>query len=342
MKNAHSLIGRMMLVGAVIFGGGCGDGNSKSNQQPATAKQEAAPVSALSVDSWAEVLEQEPDPKVVTDADLLKRIMETKFPWRVRDKKSDMEMLLVPPGKFVMGISPGDEEDDDDFEKPAHEVTITKAFYLGKTEVTQEQWVKVMQSNPSMFQESRGQNRDAAIQRYLDGGLTKQEAQAKVGPDLPNILPTARNPVENVSWDDCQKFCAATGLRLPTEAEWEYACRAGTTTPQYGAVNDIAWYWQNWPVSGTQAVAGKLPNAFGLYDMLGNVLEWVYDGYGGYQYAQTTEIVSHSGEMSGTSYRVKRGSSWNVSSNFCRASARGSGHHIKIDGYTGFRSARTP
>ena len=87
--------------------------------------------------SWAEVLEQNPDPKVVTDADFLQRIEATGLPWRVTDKATGIEMLLVPPGKFVMGMSPGDTEAQDD-EKPAHEVTLTKAFYLGRTEVTQE------------------------------------------------------------------------------------------------------------------------------------------------------------------------------------------------------------
>ena len=87
--------------------------------------------------SWAEVHEQNPDPKVVTDADFLQRIEATGLPWRVTDKATGIEMLLVPPGKFVMGMSPGDTEAQDD-EKPAHEVTLTKAFYLGRTEVTQE------------------------------------------------------------------------------------------------------------------------------------------------------------------------------------------------------------
>jgi len=309
----------MMLVGAVIFGGGCGDGNSKSNQQSAKAEQGAAPVSALSVDSWAEVLEQSPDPKVVTDADLLKRIVETKLPWRVRDKKSGMEMLLVPPGKFVMGMSPGDEEGvvvEEIFaekfpqlkysERPAHEVTITKAFYLGKTEVTQEQWVKVMKSNPSYFSDAN--LRDAAIQRDIDAGLTKQEAQAKLGPDVSKTL---LNPVEQVSWDDCQKFCAATGLRLPTEAEWEYACRAGVRKPRYGELAAIAWDYEN-SAETTHPVGKKLPNALGFHDTLGNVWEWCNDYFQGDYYKECIDGVVDPKGPSRAPFRVLRGGSWSV------------------------------
>jgi len=316
------------------------ESNSKSNQQSAKVEQGVAPVSALSVDSWAEVLEQRPDPKVVTDADFLKRIVETKFPWRVRDKKSGMEMLLVPPGKFVMGMSHGDLEGDED-EKPAHEVTITKAFYLGKTEVTQEQWVKVMQSNPSKFQESSGPTRDAEIQTDIDAGLTKQEAQAKVGPDLPNTLPTARNPVEKVSWDDCQKFCTATGLRLPTEAEWEYACRAGVHTPRYGELAEIAWMKEN-SAAALHPVGKKLPNTLGFYDTLGNVWEWCNDYFQGDYYKDCIDgVVDPKGPPSGRN-RVLRGGSWGSGSDRCRASGRSVNTPVYATSFIGFRSARTP
>ncbi len=342
MKNAHSSFGRMMLVAAVIFGGGLSESNSKSNPQSAKAKQEVAPVSALSVDSWAEVLEQSPDPKVVTDADFLKRIVETKLPWRVRDKRSRMEMLLVPPGKFVMGMSPGDVHDLSD-EKPAHEVTITKAFYLGKTEVTQAQWVKVMKSNPSRFQEYRDPTRDAEIQRYIDAGLTKQEAQAKAGPDSSNTLLTS-NPVEQVSWDDCQQFCAATGLRLPTEAEWEYACRAGVSKPRYGELAEIAWFGGN-SARTTHPVGKKLPNALGFYDMLGNVWEWCNDYHQGDYYKECIDGVVDPKGPSSSPWCVQRGGSWGDNSNTpfnCRASLRYGSSPDRANVEIGFRVARTP
>ena len=273
--------------------------------------------------SWAEVLEQNPDPKVVTDADFLKRITETKLPWRVKDKSSDIEMLLVPPGKFVMGMSPGDSLADVD-EKPAHEVTITKAFYLGRTEVTQEQWMKVMGLNSSVFQRHEGSNaeRDRVIAKYIEEGLTKQEAQEKAGAESNKLL-TASNPVEKVSWDDCQKFCAKTGMKLPTEAQWEYACRAGVRKPTYGELDQIAWYDKN-SDSTTHPVAQKAPNALGFYDMIGNVNEWCQDWYEGDCYKSCADgVVDPTGlARSNRGARVLRGGGWGSYASFCRASRR--------------------
>ena len=229
-----------MLVGVVMLAGLVGA--SQGGAAPAKSKPKPAPVATASPFAWAEVLEQNPDPKVVTDADFLKRITETKLPWRVKDKASGIEMLLVPPGKFVMGMSPGDTEASDT-EKPAHEVTITKAFYLGRTEVTQGQWFKVMDTNPSHF---RGESL----------------------------------PVETLSWYDIRVFVkkAGGGLRLPTEAEWEYACRAGTKGATYGDLDLIAWH-RGASAETTHAVGKLQPNALGFCDMLGNVCEWCEDWY---------------------------------------------------------------
>jgi len=360
MTNPGRLIGLMMLGTGLVLGSGCDDSGSSSNsaaQPPAQPQlqppaqlpaQPQSPTVNPSLLEWAQVLEQSPDPNVVTDADLLKRIVDTKLPWRVRDKKSGIEMLLVPPGKFVMGMSPGDEEGVElekaiakeiteyaDCERPAHDVTITKAFYLGKTEVTQEQWVKVMQSNPSKFQES-------AIQKDIDAGLTKQEAQAKVGLDLPNTLLTARNPVEQVSWDDCQKFCAATGLRLPTEAEWEYACRAGVRKPRYGELAEIAWFRDNSDQT-SHPVGKKLPNALGFYDTLGNVLEWCNDKFQCDYYKDCIDGVVDPKGSSSSPDRVLRGGSWFNPSIICRASIRvGIPPVFYNSDDIGFRPARTP
>ncbi|MEI6878959.1 MAG: SUMF1/EgtB/PvdO family nonheme iron enzyme, partial [Planctomycetota bacterium] len=148
------------------------------------------------VPAWATLLEAAPDPAVVTDANLRAAIVASGFAWRIRDNSSNIEMLLVPGGTFMMGCSPGDADCLAD-ESPAHQVTLTNAFYLGKTEVTQAQWQVKMGSNPSYF-----------------SGFS----------DSPS------RPVEQVSWGTIQSFNSATGLRLPTEAEWEYACRAATTT----------------------------------------------------------------------------------------------------------------
>jgi len=272
---------------------------------------------------WAEVLEQNPDPKVVTDADFLKRITETKLPWRVKDKSSGIEMLLVPPGNFVMGMSPGDSLADVE-EKPAHEVTITKAFYLGRTEVTQEQWMKVMGLNSSVFQRHEGSNaeRDRVIAKYIEEGLTKQEAQEKAGAESPVELLTALNPVEKVSWDDCQKFCAKTGMKLPTEAQWEYACRAGVRKPTYGELDQIAWYDKN-SHSTTRPVAQKAPNALGFYDMIGNVNEWCQDWYEGDYYKSCADgVVDPTGPTRSRGARVLRGGGWRINDYSCRASYR--------------------
>lgn len=163
---------------------------------------------------------------------------------RVRTNPKDgLRYVWTPPGTFTMGCSPGDSERHDD-EKPAHRVTITKGFWLGQTEVTQAAYQRVVGTDPSDFK----------------------------GANL---------PVEQVSWDQAQAYCQAIGGRLPTEAEWEYAARAGSVQSRYGDIDRIAWYYGN---SGghTHEVAQKEANAWGLYDMLGNVWEWTADGYGGY------------------------------------------------------------
>ena len=254
------------------------------------------------VPTWATLLEAFPDPAVVTDVNLRSAIVASGLAWRIKDTSSNIEMLLVPGGTFMMGCSPGDAECGGD-ESPAHQVTLTNAFYMGKTEVTQAQWQAKMGNNPSDFS---GQ---------------------------PN------NPVEQVSWDTIQSFNSATGLRLPTEAEWEFACRAGTTTARYGEVNAIAWYNQNWTNFGTQPVAGKLPNALGLYDTLGNVWEWCQDWYGPYS---SGSVTNPTGPATG-SYRLLRGGGWFYISGVCRASQR---YYSTPDGIlyyvVGFRVVRTP
>ena len=251
--------------------------------------------------TWATVLEWIPNPAVVTDANLRAAITATNLPWRVLDNGTNIEMLLVPGGTFMMGCSPGDQCES--FESPTHQVTLTNAFYMGKTEVTQAQWQAKMGSNPSYFQ---GQS-DSPLR-----------------------------PVENVTWIMAQDFNTATGLRLPTEAEWEFATRAGTTTALYGELSNVAWYRDN---SGSQfhAVAGKLPNALGLYDTIGNVWEWCQDWYGPYS---SGSVTNPAGPTTGT-LRVPRGGTIDNHIYKLRASARHAALPTETYGY-GFRAARNP
>ena len=254
------------------------------------------------VPTWATLLEAAPDPTVVTEAKRFAAIGASGFAWRIRDNSSNIEMLLVPAGQFTMGCSPGDAECGAD-EIPAH-VAFTNAFYMGKTEVTQAQWEAKMGNNPSYFY-----------------GATN-------------------NPVEQVSWNMIQGFNSATGLRLPTEAEWETACRAGTKGATDGDLDSIAWYHDNVIIYGTQPVAGKLPNAIGLYDTLGNVFEWCQDWYGSTYYA-SSPFTNPTGPTTG-SYRLWRGGNWLSQSNACRASKRDYGTPDDSNLNLGFRAVRNP
>jgi formylglycine-generating enzyme required for sulfatase activity len=250
---------------------------------------------------WAEVLEVAPNPAVVPDASLRLAIFQTGLPWRVRDVGTGIEMLLIPPGTFMMGASPGDAEAYAQ-ESPLHQVTLTSAFYLGRTEVTQGQWTNVMSFNHSRF----------------PGEATR--------------------PVEDIVWNAAVDFCDRTGLRLPTEAEWEWACRAGTTTARYGPLQDIAWYNANVGPNGPRIVAQKLPNGFGLYDMIGNVWEFVSDWGALYP---AGAAVNPTGPSSGV-WRVFRGGSYVDGAAYMRSSMRLHLSPMCSVGNCGFRVARNP
>ena len=267
--------------------------------------------------AWATVVEWQPDPAVITNFGIRSDIIATGLPWRVRDCASGIEMRLVPPGGIWMGCNSSTSYGCFSDEYPIHLVTLTNAFYMGKTEVTQAQWQAKMGSNPSFFT------------GYAD---------------------SPSRPVERVSWNMVQDFNAATGLRLPTEAEWEYAiCKGGVYAfhgfPGYpsGTDNDsllvdIAWYGAN-SGSQTHAVGGKFANPLGLYDMSGNVYEWCQDWYGAYSAANVTNPT---GPASGTS-RVVRGGSWVGSPGNCRSSTRaGASPAGSAYFYDGFRVVRNP
>jgi formylglycine-generating enzyme required for sulfatase activity len=273
---------------------------------------------------WATVLEQSPDPAIVTSGALRKAIAATGLPWRVRDNATNIEMVLIPPGTFNMGCSASNQFGCNSDENPVHAVTLTNAFYMGRYEVTQAQWTARMGSNPSNFQSASAQVPAAQV---------------------PN------RPVEKVSWNTVQGFLSATGMRLPTEAEWEYACRAGTTTAFHGwpaqtagtnndtLVGNIAWFSSN--SSGqTRPVGGKAPNGFGLHDMSGNVWEWVNDWYSGSYYASSPS-TNPPGPATGSA-RVLRGGSWFFDAGVLRSSDRLGGAPGGSNGDLGFRVARTP
>ena len=142
-------------------------------------------------------------------------------------------------------------------------------------------------------------------------------------------------PVTHVSWNDCQEFCRKTGLQLPTEAQWEYACRAGSTGAYAGNLDDMAWYENN-SGSRTHSVGTKKPNAWGLYDMHGNVYEWCQDWFGKYPSGSVTDPT---GPSSGSD-RVGRGGSWDDDAGGCRSAYRSYGEPGYRYYYLGFRVLR--
>jgi formylglycine-generating enzyme required for sulfatase activity len=207
-------------------------------------------------------------------------------PGHILDLGNDITITLVriDPGRFIMG-SPPDEKGRSDVEAQ-HEVTISKTFYMGVTEVTQEQYETIMGENPSRVD---GENR----------------------------------PVENMKWDDAAEYCkrlsalTSRTIRLPTEAEWEYACRAGSTGPFAGKPDDMGWYSGN-SDGTTHRVGRKQPNAWGLYDMHGNVAELCADWYGPYPKGA---VVDPKGPESGKN-RARRGGGPSTRSEQCRAASR--------------------
>ena len=236
-----------------------------------------------------------------------------------------MEMIYVAPGSFTMG-SPETEEDRYG-DETQHRVTLTKGFWLGKYPVTQLQWKSVMGSNPSYFQRS-------FFSKIFRGDT--------------GVVEFEQCPVESVSWNDCQEFIRKVNAeaerqfdgeaRLPKEAEWEYACRAGSTGAFAGTGNldSMGWYWVN---SGgkTHPVVQKNPNAWGFYDMHGNVCEWCNDWYGSYPGGIVTDPA---GAASG-GFRVLRGGGWYGYARDCRSANRFRYFPGFRDWNSGFRLARS-
>ncbi|MGQ9818352.1 MAG: formylglycine-generating enzyme family protein [Candidatus Kapaibacteriales bacterium] len=231
-----------------------------------------------------------------------------------------IEFVEIPSGSFLMGSETGLA-----YEKPLHKVVISNPFFISIYEITQKQWRTVMDSNPSL---------------YLDFKL----------------------PISNISWDDAIIFCnklskmfgfdtcyqiinkdviwdtSCNGFRLPTEAEWEYSCRAGTTGDFAGTGNPIDMGWYDINSGGkAQPVGRKLPNQFGIFDMHGNVLEWCWDWFDPFYYSKSPEINPIGPEVGNN--RVIRGGSWQLGSVFARSSSRQFPDKQKFN--IGFRIVRT-
>jgi formylglycine-generating enzyme required for sulfatase activity len=233
-----------------------------------------------------------------------------------------MKFVLIPQGKFTIG-SPGDEKGRNRDEE-RHEVEITKAFYLGVYEVTQEQFEKVMGFNPSYFSARGSGSKGTAYEDWSKPGGGKDKVE--------DLVSTSDFPVENVSWGEAVEFCqklsalpaeqrAARTYRLPSEAEWEYSCRGGASSYEvfhfgnslssvqanfrgsipYGEATKGPW------LERTCKVGSYMPNAFGLYDMHGNVWEWCGDRY------------EYEGDRN---FRVRRGGSWGDAGDHCRSAIR--------------------
>jgi formylglycine-generating enzyme required for sulfatase activity len=253
--------------------------------------------------------------------------------------KDGLRYNWIPPGSFTMGCSQGDAECGPD-EGPAHRVTISKAFWLGQTEVTVGAYKHfVMETSREMASEPKF----GLV--ALNPGWTHDQM-----------------PMVNITWNDADAFCRWSGSRLPTEAQWEYASRAGTTEARYAPLDDVAWYSDN---SGQGRLDSarimkveaakflerlrenantihepgqKRPNAFNLYDILGNVWEWVGDPYEVRYYGVSPEL-DPPGPESGDS-RVLRGGAWNILPRNVRVSARSRNWVSYRNFNVGFRCAR--
>ena len=231
-----------------------------------------------------------------------------------------VKLVLIPKGTFMMGSPESEQLRHED--ETQHKVTISKGYYLGVYEVTQAQYEKVIGKNPSHFQGAIVGNENADL------------------------------PVENVSWDDAVEFCkklsdlpdekkAGRVYRLPTEAEWEYACRAGSKTAylfddEEGLLPEYGWFNRN-SSNRTHSVGLLEPNAWGLYDMHGNAWEWCSDRYGEYPKGAVSDPT---GPKVG-SYRVYRGGSWFSAAANCRSACRGRFDPSDRINFNGFRVSLT-
>ncbi len=255
-------------------------------------------------EGWAEIISVQPD------ADLLgkwtrKALVDSKLPWKLVEPKSGIELILLPAGNFPRGLSQGDSEGAPD-EQPRHSVRVPSPFYMGRTEVTRGQWARVM------------------------------------GGDVP--AGEENLPITDVRPEQVDEFLALTGLSLPRESEWEFACRAGTTTATYDDLRSIAWNSANAGVS-THEVGAKAPNPYGLHDMLGNAAELCSNAYdpGFFALCEETherETPAAFDDSAEGDARAVRGGSYQSTDAQCRVSARDSLSSDASSQAVGFRVVR--
>ncbi|MFT7670805.1 MAG: sulfatase activating formylglycine-generating enzyme [Planctomycetota bacterium] len=266
--------------------------------------------------AWAELQRATPDSRVVRDKDLRKRIAATGWAWHVRDKSSGIEMLLVPQGSYRRGASEGDK-DAKEPELPAHEILVTRAFYLGRFETQEDEWLHVMEGEPLL--KKRGVPRT-----WINWPDVREFLQKANGED--NHLP----------------------LRLPTEAEWELACRAGSSGPRYDSkLKDIGWYAGN--SGGRLHSVGELrANPLGFHDMLGNGSEWCADTWERRYYLALADGPAErltdpfNGARAADWKHVLRGGAYDKDASLSRASFRQHGFPVPHKGPYVVRVARHP
>ena len=281
--------------------------------RPASASpdRQAASKPTTQVSNWAAILEEKPDPKVVSDPTHRRAIETTHLPWRVRDKSSGIELVLIPPGNYWRGASNEDTEATAD-EKPIRNVVIVSSFYIGRFEVTNAQFKRFRREHNSTDWFGQRLNAD-------------------------------EQPVVSVSWDDAVGFCIAHGIRLPTEDEWEYTCRAGTASTTYRDLDSVAWFSEN-SLGVSHPVGKKSPNAFGVYDMLGNAAELCSDSFETKDpLVQEVEEIFRKTQTRPrrVDVRALRGGNWFTPAT-CRASYRAGLGRTFVSPVIGFRVVRDP
>ena len=324
MTIRHRFLGLALVVTASAILQGCDDG--KDSSRPEVFRRiEAIEARVRKLDAQVQALQ-------TRTVELQGRLpISVEKAGTVITNTIGMKLALIPAGEFVMGSPDSDDLALND-EKPRHRVRIAHPFYLGIHEVTESEWAGMMESTP---------RKDRIPLRLFKEG--------------------DRYPATHVSWDDATEFCrkltererhagrlgAGESYRLPTEAEWEYACRAGTTTRyQFGdgedSLGEYAWYAANAEDVGEKyphAVGRKRANAWGLFDMHGNVWEWCGDWYGKEYYGESPG-TDPQGSSKGSD-RVRRGGSWLHSASYCPSALRLRRAPSDRQRFLGFRVARS-